>query len=84
MTASTIELILATNSLLAARGLGGAGRHRAAGGGQVLMYLLIVAAIAGTAGLAVYFINRALHNWRHNSHQGLFHGLCRAHGLGQK
>ena len=83
MTASTIELILATHSLLAARSLGAASRHRAAGGGQVLMYLLIVAAIAGAAGLAVYFINRALHRWRHNSQLGVFHGLCRAHGLGQ-
>ncbi|MEE9602667.1 MAG: hypothetical protein V3V75_05135 [Thermoguttaceae bacterium] len=84
MTISTIELILATHSLLAARSLGAASRHRAMGGGQVLMYILVVAAIAGAAGLGVYLINRALHHWRHKSHLGLFHGLCREHGLGRR
>ena len=84
MTASTIELILATHSLLAARNLGAASRHRTVGGGQVLMYILVVVAIACAAGLAVYFINRALHYWRYKSHLELFHGLCRIHGLGRK
>ena len=79
MTIPTIETVVSSEILLlAARGIG---RRRSAGGGQVLMYLLIAAAVIGIVGAAIYFGNKAMHKWRHDSQAGLFSGLCKTHGL---
>jgi len=79
MTISAIEsLVHSECMLLAARSIG---RSRGVGGGQVLMYLLMVAVAIGVVCAAIYFGNRAAHKWKHDSQAGLFSGLCRAHGL---
>ena len=49
--------------------------------GQMLVWLLVAAAAIGVVSVILVVGNRMARRWRYNSHRGLFHGLCKVHGL---
>jgi hypothetical protein len=51
---------------------------------ESLVYIGIAAAVITTVALVAYAVNRFLRHRHSESQWGLFHGLCRAHGLGRR
>lgn len=50
---------------------------------QSLFYIAIAAGGITAVAVVAYAVNRFRRHWRVESQWGLFHGLCRAHGLGR-
>jgi len=83
MSPNVITSLPIERVLFGARGYGTAGRNRAIGTGEVVVYLLIAGVVIAAVCALLYLVNRMQHRKRYNSHSTLFAGLCRVHGLGR-
>ena len=49
--------------------------------GQMLVWLLVAAAVIGVVCVVLAVANHLARRWRYNSHPALFYKLCKIHGL---